>query len=500
MSRKHFEIWNEKNTQNERSYFVKDTSSNGTWLNEKLLKKENKYPLHDGDEILVINDGKSRFGFKVTIFPLEEGPIVSIPSEIFAQKPSLKKERTRRGKQKQSPPKRSSTGTSPITPTNSSPPELMEEESQVKSPETEVKPVEETPIEEFDIKDPLPEESDSINVGTPNESASDENNKRKPDVEDDGEEKKRKKKKAKTGKKSSSEEESKPEPIHTHTPTKKSERVLKWTSEEEQRLLQIMEENDGKSWRDIAVFFAHRSPDAVRNKYKKMMENEKAPTHTGRRSSSYSNSSPSPKTSDESDDKSRENEQEEEAKTSEEEVKPNEEEETKTSEEEEKEQITTEEMEVEKTEPEEEESAEGEEEKKEESGESEDKTDQVTEEDKMDQVNEEEEKTKEESDKMKEDEKAEDSDSAKEKEKEKKKEAETPKKETKREIRLEDKDRQRKPWTPEEDELLRVLIKRHKPNTNEEWELVASQLGRTVKSIKHKFNDYHLRYLLEEDE
>lgn len=91
MSRKHFEIWNERNTQNERNYFVVDTSSNGTWLNEKLLKKENKYPVHDGDEILVINDGKSRFGFKVTIFPLEEGPIVSIPSGIFAQKPSLKK-------------------------------------------------------------------------------------------------------------------------------------------------------------------------------------------------------------------------------------------------------------------------------------------------------------------------------------------------------------------------------------------------------------------------
>jgi hypothetical protein len=39
-----------------------------------------------------------------------------------------------------------------------------------------------------------------------------------------------------------------------------------------------MKQNEGKSlnWREIAsTFFPNRSPDAIRNKYKKMLENPK---------------------------------------------------------------------------------------------------------------------------------------------------------------------------------------------------------------------------------
>jgi hypothetical protein len=52
--------------------------------------------------------------------------------------------------------------------------------------------------------------------------------------------------------------------------------------EEEEKLRKIMEASDGKSWKDIAVHFPLRSPDAVRNKFKKMSDTEKLhyPHHT----------------------------------------------------------------------------------------------------------------------------------------------------------------------------------------------------------------------------
>ena len=79
-----------------------------------------------------------------------------------------------------------------------------------------------------------------------------------------------------------------------------------------------------------------------------------------------------------------------------------------------------------------------------------------------------------------------------------------PEKETKRDMSVsqnkegeEEEDRRRKLWTPEEDEQLKQLIIKFKPATNEDWELIASKLGRTVKSVKHKFNDHNLKHLLD---
>jgi len=62
-----------------------------------------------------------------------------------------------------------------------------------------------------------------------------------------------------------------------------------------------------------------------------------------------------------------------------------------------------------------------------------------------------------------------------------------------------DEDRRRKPWTPDEDDKLRRLVKKVKPITPEQWDYIAAQLGRTVKSIKHKFNDYGLKALMDEE-
>lgn len=50
-------------------------------------------------------------------------------------------------------------------------------------------------------------------------------------------------------------------------------------------------------------------------------------------------------------------------------------------------------------------------------------------------------------------------------------------------------DRTRKFWTAEEDELLKEMVIEKKPGTPEEWEEIAQIMGRTVKSIKHKYND-----------
>lgn len=53
-------------------------------------------------------------------------------------------------------------------------------------------------------------------------------------------------------------------------------------------------------------------------------------------------------------------------------------------------------------------------------------------------------------------------------------------------------DRRRKLWTPEEDDKLKNLVIKYKPSTHEDWGLIANELGRTIKSVKHKYNDYKL--------
>jgi len=186
---------------------------------------------------------------------------------------------------------------------------------------------------------------------------------------------------------------------------KKSDRVLKWTQEEEEKLMEVMQTNEGQSWKDVSFHFPLRSPDAVRNKYKKMTE-----------SSSKSKSKYKQKESKHSDASS----------------PPNEE-------------AAAEEPEPEQEEEEEEQEEEEEEEQQEE-------------------------------------------DEEQEQEQEQEQEVEIP--------LTADEDRRRKLWTPEDDELLRELVIQYRPTTQEDWEKIALKLGRTVKSVKHKYNDKRMYELL----
>jgi len=57
-------------------------------------------------------------------------------------------------------------------------------------------------------------------------------------------------------------------------------------------------------------------------------------------------------------------------------------------------------------------------------------------------------------------------------------------------------DRRGKLWTAEEDQKLRELVQKIQPKDPADWNTLANQLGRTVKSCKHKFNDYNLKDLI----
>jgi len=64
-----------------------------------------------------------------------------------------------------------------------------------------------------------------------------------------------------------------------------------------------------------------------------------------------------------------------------------------------------------------------------------------------------------------------------------------------------DEDRRGKLWTPEEDKKLRDLVIQIQPKEPQDWSTIASLLGRTVKSCKHKFIDHGLHFLIRtEDE
>jgi len=59
VSRKHLEIHCEEgmsDEQPERTYWVCDLSTNGTWVNGQLLEKGIRTPLNNEDEIFIIND------------------------------------------------------------------------------------------------------------------------------------------------------------------------------------------------------------------------------------------------------------------------------------------------------------------------------------------------------------------------------------------------------------------------------------------------------------
>lgn len=59
-------------------------------------------------------------------------------------------------------------------------------------------------------------------------------------------------------------------------------------------------------------------------------------------------------------------------------------------------------------------------------------------------------------------------------------------------------DRRKKLWTKEEDARLRDLVLQYRPQRKADWETIAQILGRTVKAIKHKYNDYNLEALVKD--
>jgi len=200
-----------------------------------------------------------------------------------------------------------------------------------------------------------------------------------------------------------------------------------WTPEEEKKLVEVMSKSEGKSWKEIAVHFPHRSPDAVRNKFKKMSETDKvaksfwAATISKQQARAAAGSVNTPMAASES---------------------PAIEEEAPS--------LMTEKDPME-----------GKLESKVES--------QFIEEGILKPDMEEEEQQEQKGEK---------------------------KELTPEELAQEEDDRRRKLWTTEEDDQLKQLIRKHKPQTNEDWEQIALKLGRTIKSVKHKYNDHNLKYLL----
>lgn len=373
VSRKHLEIQCEEPSESnpERTFWISDLSANGTWLNGALLEKGTRAQLKDGDEILIINDdladgSRATFGFRFTIFNEGSGPTPMIPDppahfihefkhkarEDLEQKLKKSKKRSRDLEYSESD------GEDRLRIT----PSLRRRSSYLARADSD---------NEYDNK-PLA------------------NNKRRFEDTNDTD--------------MSLDSKADPSPLVS----KKSDRIMKqWTPEEEQRLVEIMATSEGKSWKEIAIHFPHRSPDAVRNKFKKMSETDKVAKSFWAATISK---------------------QQARAAALAAQVQPNLVEELPPS-------LDKDNMMM------------------------------IIEEPNLGVV-----------------------------ENTAKKEVPVASKEEKQE---EEEDRRRKLWTPEEDEQLRQLIVKLKPSSNEDWEVIASKLGRTVKSVKHKFNDHNLKHLLD---
>jgi len=362
LSRRHLKIiCEEDNIQ--KKFWVVDLSANGTLLNGKKMEKEAQEELKHGDQLgllwrknATLNTLEVLFGVQFTVFDERTAPPVA--SELFKSKnskTSLSKNKNKRKELSGSPRKK----------------------------EDKENDVDDQDLREKKRKQRRMNESGDLDVRKSSRSE---------------------KEKAKQ------EEETEEYPVSTSLEKldlslKKSDRVLKWTQEEEEKLMEVMQTNEGQSWKDVSFHFPLRSPDAVRNKYKKMTE-----------SSSKSKSKYKQKESKHSDASS----------------PPNEE-------------AAAEEPEPEQEEEEEEQEEEEEEEQQEE-------------------------------------------DEEQEQEQEQEQEVEIP--------LTADEDRSRKLWTPEDDELLRELVIQYRPTTQEDWEKIALKLGRTVKSVKHKYNDKRMYELL----
>ena len=75
----------------ERTFWISDLSTNGTWVNGNRIEKGTRIQLKDGDEILIVNDdlpdgSRANFGFRFTIFNEQNAPpLISEPPAQFIQ-------------------------------------------------------------------------------------------------------------------------------------------------------------------------------------------------------------------------------------------------------------------------------------------------------------------------------------------------------------------------------------------------------------------------------
>jgi len=226
VSRKHLELQCEESSgsdgQPERNYWVTDLSTNGTWLNDCILEKGNRVPLKNGDELLIINDELSdgtriRFGFRFTVFNESNAPQISDPPLQFITefKEKRLRNKTKRSKEFEFSESEEDRRTSHSN-GRKKPKKRIDSDNEFSSKFVGVRVK----------KSPFEEQRDMIV---------------KKEVA----------------------------PIIVATP-KKSDRIMKqWTPEEEKKLVEVMAKSEGKSWKEIAIHFPHRSPDAVRNKFKK---------------------------------------------------------------------------------------------------------------------------------------------------------------------------------------------------------------------------------------
>lgn len=225
MSRKHCEIICDSKDQ----FWIKDISKNGTLLNGKKLEKGKEVLLHEGDEIGLLFEQEEN----LSIYHMTFGLIFSLI---------------------------------PLNNPNTSPPKKIQTKSTVKQPKQE----EEEEEEENASKNSEESEDDQTFVG-PTE-GEEEGEEVEEDYEEDASGSKRKASSQKSKKIKKKPKITPPEP---EKKGRRADRILKWTVEEEEKLIKLMKKNEGRSWKDIAVHFPLRSPDALRNKYKKMVESKK---------------------------------------------------------------------------------------------------------------------------------------------------------------------------------------------------------------------------------
>jgi len=54
--------------ESETKFFIEDNSSNGTFVNDKKLEKGIKFPLKNGDQIILLKDNKGLFTINIRLY------------------------------------------------------------------------------------------------------------------------------------------------------------------------------------------------------------------------------------------------------------------------------------------------------------------------------------------------------------------------------------------------------------------------------------------------